>query len=66
MNLLKRLSEQVIVITGASSGTGKATARKAAAAGSRLVLAARSDEALQRLAREINSEGHPIVTEDFC
>ncbi|MDP3300237.1 MAG: SDR family NAD(P)-dependent oxidoreductase, partial [Phenylobacterium sp.] len=38
---LKPLSEQVIVITGASSGIGLATARKAAKAGAAVVLAAR-------------------------
>ena len=43
---LKPLSEQVMVITGASSGIGLATARRAAAAGARVVLAARNSEAL--------------------
>ena len=35
---LKKLAEQVIVITGASSGIGLATARMAADNGARLVL----------------------------
>lgn len=35
---LKKLADQVIVITGASSGIGLATARMAAARGARLVL----------------------------
>ncbi len=39
---LKPLREQVIVITGATSGIGLATARMAAGRGARLVLAARS------------------------
>ncbi|MDF2602348.1 MAG: short-chain dehydrogenase/reductase, partial [Methylobacterium brachiatum] len=41
----KPLSEQVVVITGASSGIGLATARMAAERGARVVLAARSGEA---------------------
>lgn len=52
---LKPLAEQVIVITGASSGIGLVTARLAAQRGARLVLAARSAEALERLAAEINA-----------
>lgn len=43
----KSLKHQVIVITGATSGIGLATARMAARRGASLVLAARSDEGLQ-------------------
>jgi len=51
---LKKLADQVIVITGASSGIGLATARMAAARGARLVLAARNEHALKILANEVN------------
>lgn len=61
MTTLKKLNEQVIVITGASSGIGLTTARLAADAGARLVLAARSEEALQDLANEINNAGGQAV-----
>ena len=44
---------QVFLITGASSGIGEATARRAAAAGYRVVLAARSTEKLESLAEEL-------------
>ena len=54
---LKKLSEQVVVITGASSGIGLVTAREAARRGAKLVLAARAEDALQRLADEINAQG---------
>lgn len=54
---LKRLDEQVIVITGASSGIGLATARMAAKKGARLVLAARNGDALQQLVEEIRNHG---------
>jgi short-subunit dehydrogenase len=54
---LKPLDQQVIVITGASSGIGLATARKAAKAGAAVVLAARNEEALRAVCAEINAAG---------
>jgi NAD(P)-dependent dehydrogenase (short-subunit alcohol dehydrogenase family)/quinol monooxygenase YgiN len=54
---LKPLSGQVVVITGASSGIGLATARLAARRGAKLVLAARSEGALRQLVDEIRGEG---------
>jgi short-subunit dehydrogenase len=54
---LKKIRHQVIVITGASSGIGLATARMAAQKGAKLVLAARSDGALRTLTDEINEKG---------
>ncbi len=54
---LKGLAEQVIVITGASSGIGLATARMAARRGARLVLVSRNEAALRQLAAEIEGAG---------
>ena len=54
---LKPLAEQTVVITGASSGIGLATARLAAKRGAKLVLTARSAGALQQLVDEINGAG---------
>jgi len=54
---LKKLADQVMVITGASSGIGLTTARLAAKRGARLVLAARNEKALRQLVDEITLEG---------
>lgn len=54
---LKPLSDQVMVIIGASSGIGLATARRAAAAGARVVLAARNSEALDEAVVAIRNKG---------
>lgn len=51
------LAEQVVVITGASSGIGRCTALYLAARGARVVLTARSAEALDDVAREIRDAG---------
>lgn len=53
----KPLSEQTIVITGASSGIGRCAARHFAARGARVVLTARRADALNELAREIEVGG---------
>src|SRR5688572_7867140 len=61
---LKKLEDQVIVITGASSGIGLATARLAAESKAKLVLAARNDEALETLVQEIRSKGGEAIPVD--
>ncbi|MEO6235867.1 MAG: SDR family oxidoreductase [Vicinamibacterales bacterium] len=57
----KALKDQVIVITGASSGIGLATARMAARRGARVVLAARNHDALRDVVNEIIANGGRAV-----
>src|ERR1044072_6943420 len=58
---LKNLSEQVMVITGASSGTGLVTARLAAKRGARLVLNARNEDALEQIVNENSEAGGEAI-----
>lgn len=58
---LKPLAQQVIVITGATSGIGLVTARKAAKGGARLVLAARNQHALDQITAELRHDGSEVV-----
>ena len=54
---LKKLKDQTVVITGASSGIGLATARLAAERGARVVLSSRNEEDLRRACDQIRAEG---------
>src|SRR5690242_16265907 len=56
--------QRVLLITGASTGIGAATARSAAAAGWRVALAARSADKLEQLAGEIGGDGAPAQSCD--
>jgi NADP-dependent 3-hydroxy acid dehydrogenase YdfG len=53
--------DPVFLITGASSGIGAATARHAADAGYRVVLAARSTDKLERLAEELGGSERALA-----
>lgn len=58
---LKALDNQVIVLTGASSGIGLCTAQLAAERGARLVLVARSGDVLEQLVAEIGKKGGTAI-----
>jgi NADP-dependent 3-hydroxy acid dehydrogenase YdfG len=55
---------RVLLITGASTGIGAATAKQAVAAGWRVVLSARSEDKLRALAEEIGADNALAVPAD--
>jgi len=55
------LRDQVVLITGASRGIGRAIADRAAADGARLVLCARSAEPLREAARELSKTAEVVA-----
>ena len=56
-SLSGRVKDRVVVVTGASSGIGKATALKLAAAGAKVMLVARGEEKLVETKKEIEEAG---------
>ncbi|EPY7202858.1 SDR family oxidoreductase [Klebsiella variicola] len=58
--MTSNISGKVVVITGASSGIGEATARRLSAAGACVVLGARRLEKLNALAEEITTAGGKV------
>ena len=62
----KPLDQQVMVITGATSGIGLATVRAVAAAGARVVMVARGEADLSRIAAELKSQGRDVTFAVCC
>ena len=55
------MDQQVVVITGASAGVGRATARAFAARGARIGLIARNEEALENARAEVEARGGKAI-----
>lgn len=55
------VQDQVVVVTGASSGVGRATARAFGQRGARVGLLARNQEALNAAAEEIRRAGGEAI-----
>jgi NAD(P)-dependent dehydrogenase (short-subunit alcohol dehydrogenase family) len=60
---LKPINQQVVVITGASSGIGRETALQFAARGAKVIAAARSESGLNSLVEEIRGNGGEAIYE---
>lgn len=58
---LKPISQQIVAVVGASSGIGRLTALEFAAKGAKVVVSARSQEGLETLVKEIQSQGGEAV-----
>ncbi len=56
------MNQKVVVITGASSGIGRALAFEFAARGAKIVLAARNTEKLQEVENEIRLKGNEVLS----
>lgn len=58
---MSNIQDKVVIITGASSGIGEATAKELASKGAKLVLAARREDRLKKLQEEIKTVGGQAI-----
>ncbi|MCD2181355.1 SDR family oxidoreductase [Rhizobium sp. GN54] len=58
---MTRLTNKIAIITGASSGIGRAAALRFVRAGAKVVLSARGRERLEAVAQEIRAEGGSVI-----
>lgn len=58
---MSNIQNKVVIITGASSGIGEATAKELAFKGAKLVLAARREDRLKKLQQDIQNTGGQAV-----
>ena len=60
------LQGKTIMLTGGSSGIGRATAIECSKMGATLVLVARNEERLQQTMADLSGEGHTYMVADLC
>ncbi|WP_459735761.1 SDR family NAD(P)-dependent oxidoreductase, partial [Peribacillus sp. N1] len=58
---MPNIQDKVVIITGASSVIGEATAKELASIGAKLVLAARREDRLKKLKDEIKNNGGQAI-----
>lgn len=54
---MSNIQDKVVIVTGASSGIGEATAKELSSKGAKLVLAARREDRLKQLQEKIEKDG---------
>ncbi|MDQ3933327.1 MAG: SDR family oxidoreductase [Actinomycetota bacterium] len=59
------IKDKVVVITGASSGIGEATAKQLASDGAKVVLGARREDKLKQIVDEIENDGGEAVSKEL-
>ena len=55
---MTNIANQIVLVTGASSGIGEATARQFSEAGAKVIIAARREEHLKKLASKLKTDCH--------
>jgi NAD(P)-dependent dehydrogenase (short-subunit alcohol dehydrogenase family) len=59
------LENKTIMVTGASSGIGRATSIECAKMGAKVVVTGRNEERLQETFRQLEGDGHLLIVADF-
>ncbi len=59
-----QVNSSIVIVTGASAGIGRETARECARHGARVVLAARREDRLQAVSEEIYASGGDALVVD--
>ncbi|WP_122359543.1 SDR family NAD(P)-dependent oxidoreductase, partial [Pseudomonas coronafaciens] len=63
---MNRFTQKVVVVTGAGSGIGEATAKRFAQEGASLVLVGRNQDKLAKVAAQLAGAGHLVRATDVA